>query len=156
MLTKVIPPWVAAFALAIPSAGHASELAGPARFCGYSPIIDLLPGEHVETLTGGMHGGTFRWTGNFGSLTVSGIGWASKPKGAIALERNAKGHVRFAQRKSDGNYVVAIWNRVHGAAYFSSPKPLTPAQLTAIDRVDLFNEGENPEGCELRAIFSWE
>ncbi|WP_120217563.1 MULTISPECIES: hypothetical protein [unclassified Sphingopyxis] len=134
----------------------AAELDGPARFCGYSPIIDLLPGERVETLTGGIHGGSFRWSGDFGSLVVHGNGWASKPKGAVALKRNAKGHVRYASRKSGGEYGVAIWNRRHGAAYFSSPKPLTDAQLTAIDRVDLFNEGEDPDGCDLRTIFSWE
>jgi hypothetical protein len=28
----------------------ASELVGPARFCGYAPIIDLLPGEKVTML----------------------------------------------------------------------------------------------------------
>ncbi len=138
------------------TAVSAGELKGPARFCGYSPTIDLLPGEHIETLSGGIHGGTFRWTGDFGSLEVNGIGWASKPKGVVALRRNAKGHVRFAQRKRDGEYSVAIWNRAHGAAYFSSLRPLTDAQLTAIDRVDLFNEGENPDGCDLRTIFSWE
>ncbi|MGX5713614.1 hypothetical protein ACWKWJ_13010 [Sphingopyxis terrae subsp. ummariensis] len=138
------------------AAASAGELKGPARFCGYSPIIDLLPGERIETLSGGIHGGTFRWTGNFGSLKVNGIGWASKPKGKIASKRNAMGHVRFAQRRSEGEYVVAIWNRSHGAAYFSSADPITKLQLAAIDRVDLFNEGEHPEGCKLQTIFSWE
>lgn len=145
-------------AVAVLSAAPAAagELDGPARYCGYSPIIDLLPGERVETLAGGIHGGSFRWTGDFGSLSVYGIGWATKPKGAVALKRNAKGHVRYAPRKRGGEYAVAIWNRAHGAAYFSSPMPLTKAQLTAIDRVDLFNEGEDPNGCDLRTIFSWE
>ncbi len=134
----------------------ASDLKGPARFCGYSPIIDLLPGERVETLSGGIHGGTFRWTGDFGSLNVSGIGWAGEPKGGVALGKNAKGHVRFKQRRVDGEYMVAIWNGAHAAAYFSSNKPITEPQLAAIDRVDLFEEGQTPEGCNLRTIFSWE
>ena len=157
MLTKVsILPWIAAFALAIPSAGHAEGLEGPARFCGYSPIIDLLSGERIVTLGGGIHGGTFRWAGNFGSLEVSGSGWSRKPKGQVAVRRNATGHIRFAQRRVDGEYVVAIWNGSHGTAQFSSDTPLTNAQLAAIDRVDLFDEGQEPEGCKLRTVFSWE
>jgi hypothetical protein len=139
---------------AAPAAG--SELNGPARFCGYAPIIDLLPGERVETLGGGVHGGTFRWTGDFGSLEVSGSGWSTKPKGQVAAHRNAKGHIRFAQRRVDGEYVVAIWNRSHGTAHFRSGTPLTNAQLEAVDRVDLFDEGQEPEGCKLRTVFSWE
>jgi len=138
------------------SAASAGELSGPGRFCGYSPVIDLLPGERVETLTGGIHGGTFRWTGEFGSLEVSGIGWASTPKGKVALKSNAKGHIRFAQRRVDGKYVVAIWNGAQRAAYFSAPDPITKPQLAAIDRVDLFEEGQEPEGCNLKTIFSWE
>jgi len=134
----------------------ASVLDGPARFCGYSPVIDLLPGERVETLDSGIHGGTFRWTGDFGSLEANGIGWASKPKGRVALGQNGKGRVRFAQRRAEGQYVVAIWNGAHGAAYFSSADPITKPQLAAIDRVDLFEEGQQPEGCSLRTIFSWE
>jgi hypothetical protein len=142
--------------LALPSAAHASEMEGPGRFCGYSPIIDMQPGERVVVLAGGMHGGTFRWSGDFGTLEVHGIGWASKPRGKVAVRRNAKGHVRFAQRPVDGEYVVALWNGAAGAAYFRSQRPFTAAQLAAIDRVDLFEEGQEPEGCQLRTIFSWE
>lgn len=138
------------------SAAQASELKGPARFCGYSPIIDLLPGERIETLSGGIHAGSFRWTGDFGSLDVDGIGWGSKPEGRVASKRNARGHVRFAERRVDGRHVVAIWNGAHGAAHFSSAKPITETQLAAIDRVGLFEEGQTPEGCNLRTIFSWE
>ena len=145
---------VAAGLLVTPVA--AGELRGPARFCGFSPIIDLLPGEHVEELSGGIHGGTFRWTGDFGSLEVNGIGWGSRPKGSVALKRNARGQVRFAERRVNGEYIVAIWNGAHGAAYFSSHRPITELQLAAIDRVDLFEEGQKPEGCNLRTIFSWE
>ncbi len=143
-------------ALLIAPAATAGDLEGPGRFCGYSPIIDLLPGERIATLNGGIHAGAFRWTGDFGSLEVMGIGWAGKPEGRVALKRNSKGHARFAQRRDEGRYVVALWNGTHGAAYFSSQKPLTEEQLEAIDRVDLFNEGEDPEGCKLRTIFSWE
>lgn len=142
--------------LAASGAATAGELEGPARFCGYSPIIDLLSGENVKTLSGGIHGGTFRWTGDFGSLEVNGIGWASKPKGRVALKRNAKGYTRFAERRDNGKYVVALWNGAHGAAYFSSAKPITDPQLAAIDRVVLFEEGQEPQGCKLRTIFSWE
>jgi len=145
---------VAVALLAAPAA--ASELKGPARFCGYSPIIDLLPGERVETLSGGIHSGTFRWTGDFGTLGVTGIGWAGEPKGEVAVDKNAKGHVRFKQRRTDGAYMVAIWNGANGAAYFSSDKPITEPQLAAIDRVDLFEEGQETEGCNLKTIFSWE
>ncbi|MCR2833330.1 hypothetical protein [Parerythrobacter lacustris] len=63
---------------------------------------------------------------------------------------------RFEQRREDGDYVVAIWNGEHGAAYFHSAQPLTPQHFAAIDRVLLFNEGETPEGCDLRTVFSWE
>jgi hypothetical protein len=136
---------------------RASELKGPGRFCGYSPIIDLVEGERVITLQGGIHGGTFRWEGPFGSLAVSGIGWASRPPGAIVPRPTRRGHARFEQRVGDGGFNVAIWNRKNGAAYFSSPVPLNPAQLAAIDRVDLFDEGqERPANCNLRTIFSWE
>ena len=134
----------------------ASELEGPARFCGYSPVIDLLPGERVEMLSGGIHSGAFRWTGDFGSLEVNGIGWAAKPEGKVALKKNAKGHVRFEPRRVDGRYAVAIWNGAHAAAYFSSGEPITESQLAAIDRVDLFEEGQETEGCNLKTIFSWE
>jgi hypothetical protein len=131
-------------------------LSGPARFCGYSPIIDLEPSEQIETLEGGIHGGSFRWTGNFGSLDVAGIGWASKPPGRTAQQRTSKGLFRFQQLRRNGKYAVAIWNGRQGAAYFSSPRPLTKLQLAAIDRVDLYQEGEEPQGCKLRTIFSWE
>jgi len=156
MRLHAAPIGCAVAALLVAPAVLASELKGPARFCGYSPIIDLLPGERIETLGGGIHGGTFRWTGDFGSLKVNGIGWASKPEGKAASKRNGMGHIRFAQRRVEGEYVVAIWNSAHGAAYFSSAEPFTKLQLAAIDRVDLFNEGEDPEGCKLRTIFSWE
>src|ERR1700761_8939023 len=61
----------------------ANDLVGPGRFCGYAPIIDLLPGEKVTTLQGGIHGGSFRWEGAFGSFEVMGIGWASQPEGQM-------------------------------------------------------------------------
>lgn len=138
------------------SPAHAGELKGPGRFCGYSPIIDLLAGERIKTLKGGIHGGTFRWDGAFGSLVVDGIGWASPPAGWMLSGATSKGHALYDQRREDGRYTVAIWNRRHGAAYFSSRRPLTRQQLAAIDRVDLFEEGEAPENCKLRTVFSWE
>jgi hypothetical protein len=134
----------------------ASELRGPARFCGYSPIIDLLKGERVIVLKGGIHAGSFRWEGAFGTLKVAGVGWASRPPGRMLQRPTSKGHARFEQRRGDGVFSVAIWNLRQGAAYFSSTAPITPAQLAAIDRVDLFQEGEDPGNCELRTLFSWE
>jgi hypothetical protein len=134
----------------------AGELAGPGRFCGYSPIIDLIAGEHVVTLQGGIHAGSFRWEGAFGTLEVMGIGWGGEPGGRAVARRAGKDIVRYSQRHLDGKYVVAIWNGRYGAAYFKSSKRLTRAQLAAIDRVDLFEEGEEPQGCKLRTIFSWE
>ena len=129
---------------------------GPGRFCGFSPIIDLLEGERIEPFDGGIHSGSFRWTGAFGTLRVRGIGWASKPRGDDMPGRTAKGWMRFAEEKVPGGYSVSIWNGRQGAAYFESPRPLTRDQLAAIDRVDLFQEGERPEGCKYSTIFVWE
>lgn len=147
--------------LAIAAAMHAgpalaAELTGPARFCGYAPIIDLLPGERITTLQGGMHAGTFIWGGAFGRLEVTGIGWGSRPNGKVLPRPTSTGMARFAEQRVKDRYTVAIWNRRQGAAYFSSPRPLTKAQFRAIDRVNLFQEGEEPTGCKLRTIFSWE
>jgi hypothetical protein len=134
----------------------ASELVGPARFCGYAPIIDLLPGEKVTTLEGGIHSGSFRWEGAFGSLQVRGIGWASPAKGRMLNSPAADRPARFAQRRVKQGYQVAIWNGAHGTAYFTSPTPFGAAQLAAIERVRLFEEGQEPTGCNLRTIFVWE
>ena len=144
-----------AFAL-LASTAQAAELEGPARFCGYSPIIDLLAGERITTLEGGIHGGSFRWDGPFGSLEVHGIGWASRPPGRIAVRERGDRPARFAQRRVDGEYVVAIWNGANGAAYFRSASPITRSQMRAIGRVTLFEEGQTPTGCDLRTAFSWE
>ena len=135
---------------------EASELVGPGRFCGYAPIIDLLPGEKVTTLEGGIHGGSFRWEGAFGSFEVMGIGWAAPAKGRMLNPPTADRPARFAQRRVKGGYEIAIWNGAHGAAYFTSPRPFGAAQLAAIDRVRLFEEGQEPSGCKLRTIFVWE
>nr|MBP6435335.1 hypothetical protein [Sphingorhabdus sp.] len=124
-----------------------SELAGPGRFCGYSPIIDLIEGERIVTLEGGIHGGTFDWHGSFGTLNVWGIGWAGKPKGKMRHKLTDKGHAIFQPRKEDGKYVIAIWNKANGAAYFRSSSQFTKAQIMAIERVDLFDEAKpDPEG----------
>ena len=148
---------IAAMTLAVlPSArAGATDLEGPARFCGYAPIIDLLPGERVTTLEGGIHGGNFRWEGSFGSLHVSGIGWASRPKGRIVEAQTGTRPARFAQRRADERYVIAIWNGAHGAAYFTSETTFTAEQIRAIRRVTLFEEGQEPSGCTLRTVFSW-
>lgn len=142
--------------LAAPQDAPHKPWAGPGRFCGFSPIIDLREGETIEPLTGGIHSGTFRWTGSFGTLEVRGIQWASKPPGHMLGRRTAAGMRVFAGRVKDGAHVVAIWNGQNGAAYFQSPRALTPAQIEAIGRVTLFNEGEEPEGCKYRTVFSWE
>jgi hypothetical protein len=147
---------LAVLAITPPVQEDASTLEGPARFCGYSPIIDLLPGEKVTTLHGGIHGGSFRWDGPFGSLEVNGIGWASRPQGRIVKARTDARPARFAQRRRGDRHVVAIWNGAQGAAYFSSPSRLTPDQIRAIDRVTLFQEGETPSGCALRTMFAWD
>lgn len=65
-----------ALLLGIRSPAIASDLEGPGRFCGYSPIIDLVEGESITTLESGIHGGSFQWDGQFGTLSVRGIGWA--------------------------------------------------------------------------------
>ncbi|WP_332803198.1 hypothetical protein [Sphingomonas sp. RT2P30] len=134
----------------------ASELVGPARFCGYAPIIDLLPGEKVTTLDGGIHGGSFRWEGAFGSFEVLGIGWAAPAKGRMLNPPAADRPAMFAQRRVKHGYQVAIWNGAHGTAYFTSPTPFDAPQLAAIRRVRLFEEGQEPSGCKLRTIFVWE
>ncbi|WP_088182389.1 hypothetical protein [Sphingobium sp. Z007] len=139
-----------------PIPAKASEIMGPERFCGYSPIIDLRDGEKVTTLEGGIHGGSFRWEGAFGTLEVNGIGWASRPKGQIVKARSSDRPARFSQTRVEGVYQIAIWNGEHAAAYFKSPNPFTQPQLDAIDRVELFEEGQSPSNCKLRTFFSWE
>lgn len=137
-------------------AAPSGDFTGPGRFCGYSPIIDLVAGERIEPLAGGVHSGTFRWDGAFGTLEVVGIGWAARPRGGQLASRTAKGHARFTQRREEGRYVVAIWNRGRAAAYFKSVAPLTDVQIEAIQRVDLFEEGQEPQGCDYRTVFIWE
>jgi hypothetical protein len=144
---------VAAAAMGFAAPCEAGELTGPGRFCGYSPVIDLLPGEKVTTLQSGIHAGSFRWDGAFGSLKVDGIGWASRPTGPIVEAQAEARPARFAERQADGRYVVAIWNGANAAAYFSSEAPLTPDQIEAIGRVTLFEEGETPSACNLRTLF---
>lgn len=152
-MKRAVAASVGALLFAGPAAS--AELLGPARFCGYSPIIDLVPGEKVTTAQGGIHGGSFSWEGAFGTLEVQGIGWASRPKGRIATAGTITRPAMFAQRRVGGRYVVAIWNGANGAAYFSSARPLTDPQLRAISRVTLFEEGETPSGCDMRTVFSW-
>jgi hypothetical protein len=135
---------------------EASELAGPARFCGYAPIIDLLPGEKITTLEGGIHSGSFRWEGAFGSFEVEGVGWGSPANGQMLNPPTYDRPARFAQRRVKQGYQVAIWNGAHGAAYFTSPRPFGAPQITAIERVRLFEEGQEPTGCKLRMVFVWE
>ncbi len=133
----------------------AGELRGPGRFCGYAPIVDLVAGERIVTLEGGIHGGTFRWEGPWGVMTVDGVGWASRPGGRALPARTSGGAIRFAERRDKRGHVVAIWNGRRGAGYFRSDNRFTPGQLAAIDRVRLFQEGEEPSGCDLRTVFSW-
>lgn len=145
-----------AVAIVIGVQAEAGELRGPGRFCGYSPIVDLREGERIVTLAGGIHGGTFRWEGTWGAMTVDGIGWASRPPGRALPSRTRGGTIRFAERSEAGSRVVAIWNERQGSAYFRTQGRFTAAQIAAIDRVRLFQEGEEPEGCKLRTVFSWE
>lgn len=147
---------LAAATALIATYADAAELVGPGRFCGYSPIIDLLPGERVTTLSGGIHAGSFRWSGDFGSLEVEGIGWASRPVGKLVTFPTGDRPAKFEQRRVEGGYQVAIWNGGNGAAYFHSPRPFNRKQVQAIDRVALYEEGQEPSGCDLRTIFFWE
>lgn len=100
-----------------------------------------------------MHGGSFRWEGSFGEIHAYGIGWASRPEGRMTKASSADGPARFAQRRIDGRYRIAIWNGSHAAAYFESPRPFTTAQSKAIDRVHLYEEGQVPADCSLRTVF---
>ncbi len=120
------------------------------------PIIDLREGERIVTLQGGIHGGTFRWEGPWGVMTVDGVGWASRPPGRALPTRTPGDAIRFAERQDEDGRVVALWNGRQGAAYFRTKGRFTPARIAAIDRVRLFQEGEEPEGCKLRTVFSWE
>lgn len=134
----------------------ASELRGPGRFCGYSAIIDLAADERVVTLQGSIHSGSFRWEGAWGGMTVSDSELASPGNGKIAVERTAGGATRVAERRDGTRHVVAIGNGRSAAAWFSSDKPFTAAQLSAIDHVRLFGDGQAPDGCNLRTVFVWE
>lgn len=142
-------------ALLVSTTAQAADLEGPGRFCGYGPIVDLLPGESVTTLTGGIHGGSFRWDGAFGSLEVYGTGWGRPPTGRIVQPKSGDRPARFVQRRQEGKYTIAVWNGETGVARFYSKRPFTARQLKAIGRVTLFNEGEKPTGCDLRTVFSW-
>lgn len=147
---------VAAALLVLPVPSLAADIEGPARFCGYSPVIDLLAGEKVTTLVGGIHGGSFRWEGRFGSFEVQAIGWASPAAGQMLNPPTAEKPAIFAQRRVKQGYEVAIWNDAHATAYFTSASPFGAAQMAAIKRVRLFEEGQEPSGCKLRTIFVWE
>jgi hypothetical protein len=139
-----------------PGAAASAAWEGPGRFCGYGPIIDLLPAESIKTLNGGIHGGWFEWTGLFGTLEVYGIQWAARPRDRPRAGKTPKGLIRFGEVKRDGLHELALWNGRQGAAYFRSKSPLTKLQRQAIERVDLFQEGEEPTGCKYRTVFSWE
>ena len=145
-----------AASLLLPTPALAGELEGPARFCGYSPVIDLLAGEKVTTLEGGIHGGSFRWAGPFGSFEVQGSGWAAPARGRMLNQPSADRPAIFAPRRVKQGYRVVIWNGAHATAYFTSPAPFHPTQMAAIKRVRLFEEGQEPSGCKLRTIFVWE
>jgi hypothetical protein len=133
-----------------------ADFEGPGRFCGYAPIIDLVSGESIELIDGGIHSGSFRWIGPFGELEVHGIGWASPPKHFKPSHKNSKGQTVFFERRVDGKNVIALWNGRDGAAYFYSVGRLTRPQRDAIDRVDLFQEGEDPVDCRYCTIGFWE
>jgi len=143
-------------ALVLAGRSEAADITGPGRFCGYAPIIDLIPGETVTLLEGGIHGGSFLWEGAFGSLKVYGIGWASPPEKELTGPASNAKPAMSKQRRVRGAYEIAIWNGAHGAAYFTSTTPFTTRQTEAIRRVTLFEEGETPSGCKLRTMFSWE
>jgi hypothetical protein len=138
-------------ALLVAAAGAtAADLEGPARYCGYSAIIDLAPGEAVTAQSGGMHGGWFEWSGSFGTLQVRNNGFAKRPEGTRFRELTTTGQTRFHPTRKDGKYRIALWNRRYGTAYFQSDERFTESQLAAIDRVHLYDEWSKPEGCSFR------
>ena len=89
-------------------------------------------------------------------MTVLGTGIASPGDEKVAVERTPGGATGYAERRDGDRHVVAIWNRSTGTAWFSNDRRFTAPQLAAIDRVQLFDESERPEGCNLRTIFVWE
>jgi hypothetical protein len=135
---------------------ESSTWEGPGRFCGYGLIVDLLPGERIGPLNGGIHGGSFEWSGRFGALVVYGIQWGSPPRGREHNGKTSKGQIRLGEIVDHGMYEVGLWNGRAGVAYFRSKRPITKLQRQAIERVDLFQEGEEPTGCKFRTAFSWD
>jgi hypothetical protein len=154
---KAVRLLMAVVLLTSTTTAYAAQFEGPGRFCGNSAIIDLRAGEAIEPHSGGIHSGRFSWSGDFGTLEVQNIGWASRPEGRAQRQPTPTGQTRFAERQRGGKHSVAIWNRVYGAAYFSSDVPLTEDQLAAIERVYLIDESmDNPQGCRFRTVFSFE
>ncbi|MFM1977479.1 MAG: hypothetical protein RL145_2325 [Pseudomonadota bacterium] len=135
---------------------RATEVTGPARFCGYSTIIDLEAGEKVRIVDAGIHAGRFLWLGSFGALEVRNIGWAKRPAGRIVRKSTQAKPARFQQTKSRDVYSVALWNGRQGVAYITSSTRFTTNQIEAIDRVKLYQEGEPPQNCTMRTVFIWE
>jgi hypothetical protein len=130
---------------------------GPGKFCAYAAIIELSDTENITAHMVGIHSARFTWQGSFGELDVRAIGWASEPKGRLAVQKTSLGHMMFAERRVEQGYEVAIWNGDHGAVYFRSPKRFTADQMNVIDQVDLFDEAKpKPEGCKYRMLFAWD
>lgn len=147
----------AALFLALAGSGQRGGVDGPGRFYGYGPIIELRAGEHIKPRQGGIHSGSFRWKGAFGTLEVQGIQWGGPPEREARKQPTAAGQTLFEAWREGEGYVAAIWNGRNGVAYFRSSTRFTPAQMAAIERVSLFDEnGPEPQGCKLRTVFVWE
>lgn len=152
---NMLPLILAAAATLAAESEKASDFVGPGRFCGYSAIIDLEPGEKVEPLGYGIHGGEFRLTGSFGSLEVGESGWARKPSGRVKALTALK-LTMFHQHRQESRWMIALWNGEHGVARFVADTRFTTEQLKVIERVRLINEGDEPDGCKYRVIFTVE
>lgn len=148
-----LPLALCALALFLTAQKADARFDGPGRFCGYSVVLDLQRGENIEAMSLGIHSGNFVWSGSFGRLEVSNVGWARKPEGV--LEGTRKGLTTFRIERA-GREGLALWNGRAGAAYFFGSGRITAEQRAAIDRVYLIDElSDEPQGCRYRTIFSW-
>jgi hypothetical protein len=150
---------LAAIFLALGADASASEpndysFEGPGRFCGYSAIIDLRQGETISNMEGGIHGASFAWSGAFGRFDIRANGWAAPPSSSVVMVR-PDGVRELATRRSKGHYQTTLWNGRQGVVSFTTDRRPTAAQMAAMRRVSLFQEGEEPSECRYRMTFSW-
>jgi hypothetical protein len=132
--------------------------AGPGRFCGYATEIDLAEGETISPGRLGIHSAAFEWSGKFGTVSVSEVNWAAKPRGTpVLLEGVDRSQVVRVARLGPGP-TYALWNGKQLAAYVSGAPLRNQAALAGIlRRIALADHaGERSKGCKYRMLFSWE